>query len=51
MMLDTKALEGLDLETYMKILNSGMFWELFPSATGIYNEDTKNEEVEVLGED
>lgn len=50
MMLDTKALEGIELEEYRKLLNSGMFWELFPSATGIYEEDT-SEEAEVLGED
>jgi hypothetical protein len=29
-------------EEYFKILNSGMFWEWFPEASGIYEEDIKN---------
>ena len=26
-------------EEYTKLLNSGMFWELYPEATGIYEKD------------
>jgi len=27
-------------DAYMKLLNSGMFWELYPELTGDYEEDT-----------
>lgn len=28
-------------EDYTKLLNSGMFWELFPELTGSWEEDKK----------
>ena len=33
------CLEGLSREEYARAVNSGMFWELFPGATGNYSED------------
>ena len=39
-MLDPKLLHNLSKEEYLKLLNSGMFWEYFPSATGKFNIDT-----------
>ena len=34
-------LEGLSREEYYRAVNSGMFWELFPGATGSYSEDVE----------
>ena len=28
-------------EEYLTLLNSGMFWELYPEATGIYEKDVE----------
>ena len=40
-MLDPKLLHNLSKEEYLKILNSGMFWEYFPNATGLFKIDIK----------
>jgi len=40
-MLDPKLLHNLSLKEYKKLKNSGMFWEYFPKATGLYFKDTK----------
>jgi len=52
MIVDVKRLDEMELEEYLKVLQSGMFWEWYPSATGNYEEDTGNERDEktsVLG--
>jgi len=41
MILDIKLLQNLSKEKYDKLLKSGMFWEYFPDATGIYFKDVK----------
>ena len=40
-MLSLNKLDGLSLEDYTKLVQSGMFWEWFPAATGNYKEDMK----------
>ena len=34
-------LHKLSKREYTKLLNSGMFWELYPEATGIYEKDVQ----------
>ena len=33
------VLHNISLENYLKLVNSGMFWEWFPELTGIYKQD------------
>ena len=42
-----KELDELELEEYLKLMDSGMLWELFPECTGDYEKDTKGEEDEI----
>jgi len=35
-------IKDLSKEEYLLLVNSGMFWELYPEATGIYEEDIKS---------
>jgi len=35
-------LEDLTLDQYYKLIESGMLWEMYPEATGNYNQDTLN---------
>lgn len=36
-----KCLQSMTLQEYMNVMQSGMFWELFPDATGCYEIDVK----------
>ena len=36
-------LEGLDFMDYVKLKSSGMFWEWYPEATGVYSQDCNRE--------
>ena len=35
------CLQSMTLQEYMNVMQSGMFWELFPDATGYYEIDVK----------
>lgn len=38
-MIPKNKLKDFTEEEYLKLLNSGMFWEWYPEATGIYEID------------
>ncbi len=40
-----KQLKYLTKEEYLLLLKSGMFWDIYPNATGIYEEDTNEENL------
>ena len=39
-----KALKGMDLQEYLRLLDSGMFYEWYPEATGEFRKDTEEDE-------
>lgn len=45
---DMKRLEDLTQEEYSQLLKSGMFWELYPQATGIYSQDCEKGEQDTF---
>lgn len=38
-MIPKNKLKDFTKEEYLKLLNSGMFWELYPEASGFYEKD------------
>lgn len=39
--MSNKKLKDLSKKEYISLLKSGLFWEIFPDATGIYEYDVK----------